>query len=346
MASVTRMTTRQILVTAPKSSLSYLVQGIRDVGVVDLKVIEAADPPGDVVLLILAEDGSRQDLLDRMQAVFGPEDEDCWRITLLPIEATVPRLDVEEEAEKPKERREFASTGRTREEIYDSVWRNARTDRNYITFVVLSTIVAAFGMLADNVAVVVGAMVIAPLLGPNLALSVGIALGDGQLMAKALRTNLAGVVVALGLSLAIGLLWPPDLASRELLSRSAVGFDGMAIALASGAAAALSLVTGLSAALVGVMVAVALLPPTVAIGLFVGFGHPDLANGAATLLAVNVVCVNLAAQTVMISRGITPRTFYEKKSASRAQWISAAISLGLLGVLAGLIWWRLLHPAA
>jgi hypothetical protein len=213
------MTTRQILVTAPKSSLSYLVQGIRDVGVVDLKVIEAVEPPGDVVLLILAEDGSRQDLLDRMQAVFGPEDEDCWRITLLPIEATVPRLEeAEKEEEKPKERREFASTGRTREEIYDSVWRNARTDRNYITFVVLSTIVAAFGMLADNVAVVVGAMVIAPLLGPNLALAVGIALGDGRLMGKALRTNLAGVVAALGLSLAIGLLWPPDIGSRELMS--------------------------------------------------------------------------------------------------------------------------------
>ncbi|EAQ10625.1 putative hydrophobic protein (TIGR00341 family) [Maritimibacter alkaliphilus HTCC2654] len=339
------MTTRQILVTAPKSTLTYLVRAIRDVGVIDLRVLEATDPPGDPVLLILADDDDRQTLLDRMQAVFGPENEDDWRITLLPIEATIPRVEEEDEKEEPKERREFASTGRTREEIYDSVWRNARADRNYITFVVLSTIVAAFGMLADNVAVVVGAMVIAPLLGPNLALAVGIALGDGKLMGKALMTNLVGVAIVLALSLAIGLIWPPDLAAKELMSRSEVGFDGMAIALASGAAAALSLVSGLSSALVGVMVAVALLPPTAAIGLFVGFGQPTLAVGAATLLAVNVVCVNLAAQAVMASRGITPRTFYEKKVAARSQWISAAISVGLLAALAALIWWRLLHPA-
>lgn len=339
------MTTRQILVTAPKSTLSYLVQAIRDVGVIDLRVIEATDPPGDPVLLILADDDNRQDLLDRMQAVFGPENDNDWRITLLPIEATIPRIEEDKEEEEPKERREFASSGRTREEIYDNVWRNARADRDYITFVVLSTIVAAFGMLADNVAVVVGAMVIAPLLGPNLALAVGIALGDGKLMGKALKTNLIGVLIVLALSLAIGLVWPPDLEAKELMSRSEVGFDGMAIALASGAAAALSLVTGLSSALVGVMVAVALLPPTAAIGLFVGFGQPALAVGAATLLAVNVVCVNLAAQAVMASRGITPRTFYEKKAAARSQWISAAISVGLLAALAALVWWRLLHPA-
>ena len=49
------MTTRQILVTAPKSTLTYLVRAIRDVGVIDLRVLEATDPPGDPVLLILAD---------------------------------------------------------------------------------------------------------------------------------------------------------------------------------------------------------------------------------------------------------------------------------------------------
>ena len=66
------MTTRQILVTAPKSTLTYLVRAIRDVGVIDLRVLEATDPPGDPVLLILADDDDRQTLLDRMQAIEEP----------------------------------------------------------------------------------------------------------------------------------------------------------------------------------------------------------------------------------------------------------------------------------
>ncbi len=333
------MSLRQIIVTSPASTLPYLVQAIEAVGCIECRVLTAGED-GKAVLLVLANDDNRQALLDRMQAVFGPENDGEWRITLLPVEATIPRAEAEPEA-----RREVASTGLTREEIYTSVWKNARVDRNYIVFVVLSTVVAAFGMLANNVAVVVGAMVIAPLLGPNLALAVGVALGDGALMRRALVTNLAGVAVVLGLSGVIGVLAEPVFTAGELMSRSEVGFDGMAIALASGAAAALSLVTGISSALVGVMVAVALLPPTAAIGLFAGFARPDLVMGAATLLAVNVVCVNLAAQVVMMTRGITPRTFYEKKSAARARWISAGVSVTLLIALGALVWWRLIQPA-
>lgn len=332
------MSLRQILVSAPAATLPYLVKAIEGEGCVEMRVLTASQPDGDAVLLVLADADNRQVLLDRMQAVFGPENEGDWRITLLPVEATIPRVE-----EEPEERREVASTGLTREEIYTSVWKDAQVGRNYIVFAVLSTVVAAFGMLANNVAVVVGAMVIAPLLGPNLALAVGVALGDGALIGRAIRANLAGVVVALGLSLVIGLLVPPTFESMELMSRTDVGFDGMAIALASGAAAALSLVTGVSSALVGVMVAVALLPPTAAVGLFVGFGRVDLAIGAATLLAVNVVCVNLAAQVVMMTRGITPRTFYEKQKAARARIVSASISVGLLIALGALIWWRLIH---
>lgn len=339
------MSLRQILVTAPAATLPYLVRAIEAEGCVEMRVL-TTQPEGDAVLLVLADADNRQALLDRMQGVFGPENEGDWRITLLPVEATIPRIEEGEdegEARKP-ERREVGSSGLTREEIQTKVWENARTDRNYITFVVLSTVVAAFGLLSDNVAVVVGAMVIAPLLGPNLALAVGIALGDGALIGRAIRTNLAGVVIALGLSVLIGFVATPDFESKELMSRAVVGFDGMAIALASGAAAALSLVTGISSALVGVMVAVALLPPTAAIGMFIGFSRPDLAMGAATLLAVNVVCVNLAAQAVMFTRGITPRTFHEKKSAARARIISAAITVALVAVLAALVYWRLLRP--
>ena len=158
---------------------------------------------------------------------------------------------------------------RTREEIWNDVWTQAKTDQTYLIFVVLSTIVAALGPVRDNVAV-----------------------------------------------------------------------GAMAIALASDAAAALSLVTGVSSALVGVMVAVALLPPTAANGLFLGAGEVSLAMGAFLLLAVNVVSVNRSAQTVLFWRGVRPQTVYKEKEVRIGRVVAGVFWVGALLTLAALMWWR------
>jgi uncharacterized membrane protein len=117
----------------------------------------------------------------------------------------------------------------------------------------------------------------------------------------------------------------------------------VALALASGAAAALSLTTGLSSALVGVMVAVALLPPAASTGLLAGAGDMAGAEGALLLLAVNVVSVNLAAQVVFLGRRIRPLTWFEKKVAARYSAIGLALWLVALALLIGLILWRRRH---
>lgn len=334
------MSLRQIIVSAPKDTLPDILRQAEEHEALSTTATADLHNTDHICVHILATQHTRQALLDRLQSLMGPRDD--WRITLLPVETTIPFPEEEKEEEEDDATKAARKTrgGQSREEIYNNVWKQAQTDRNYLVFVVLSTVVAAFGMIADNVAVVVGAMVIAPLLGPNLALAVGVALGDSKLMGRAITTNAAGIALALGLSLLIGAVWPVDATSKELMSRTQVGFDGMAIALASGAAAALSLVTGLSSALVGVMVAVALLPPTAAIGLFLGAGLPENALGAALLLCVNVACVNLAAQVVMLSRGITPRTWFEKKQARRSTLINGGIWLGLLIALAVLLWVR------
>ena len=132
-------------------------------------------------------------------------------------------------------------------------------------------------------------MVIAPLLGPNIALAFATSLGDRELMWQALRTNLAGLSLTLVMAIAIGLIWPGYLGSFEILVRTDVKPDGIVLALASGAAAVLSLASGLSSALVGVMVAVALLPPLATLGLLLSSGHWREAAGAGVLLGLLVV---------------------------------------------------------
>jgi uncharacterized hydrophobic protein (TIGR00341 family) len=166
-----------------------------------------------------------------------------------------------------------------------------------------------------------------------LSLALGTALGEKRLMWRSIGTNLAGLALTLALSFLIGLLWPVNINSPELLARTDVGLDSVALALASGAAAVLSITTGLSSALVGVMVAVALMPPAVTLGLMLSSGQYSLAIGALLLLAVNVVCLNFAANFVFIAKGVGPRTWHEKKQARRSTVFSLIFWTVLLAVL-------------
>lgn len=267
---------------------------------------------GRQAIRILLTDENVQPALDALQIVLGAQS--TARIIVFPIDATLPQPSTEKEKNEDK-------AISSRESMYATVDRNTRLDSNFVVLVILSTLVAAIGLVKNNVAVVIGAMVIAPLLGPNLAFGLGTALGDIHLMKKSLKSLLSGISIAILLAYIIGLLWPFELTSPELLARTEVGLDSIALALASGAAAALSLTSGLPSVLVGVMVAVALLPPAAALGLTLGHARIDLAMGAGLLLVANIVCVNLSAKLLFLLKGIQPRSWAEKEKAKRSMTI-------------------------
>jgi uncharacterized hydrophobic protein (TIGR00341 family) len=278
-------------------------------------------PPGEDgrrVIRMLVEPEKRQDTLDALQAILGNSEN--IRIHMSPVEVILPRKNNgdEKEIEKAKAKAKKESVQTTREEIYSSVEKNAHLDKNYLVMIFLSTVVVAIGLLKNNVAVVIGAMVIAPLLGPNIALGLATALGDTVLMWKSLKTTFVGVIMTLILSIGIGIVWPDNLDSPELLARTVVGIDSAVLAMASGAAAVLALTTGVGSVLVGVMVAVALLPPTATLGIMIGAAKYDLALGAGFLLAINVVCLNLSANIAFLLCGVTPRTWIEKQKARQS----------------------------
>lgn len=262
------------------------------------------------VTRMLVRPEKQQKVIDALQQIL--EKSETARIIILPVEATLPYPEIDEEDNKRR-----AKT-RSREELYSNIVAGSTLDNNFIYMVILSTVVAAIGLLEDNVAVVIGAMVIAPLLGPNIALAFAASLGDTQLIWKALKTNLTGLSIALLLSIIIGFSWPLNFESKELMMRTSVDIDGVVLALASGAAAVLSITASWMSSLVGVMVAVALLPPAATLGLMLGSGHFTEAAGAALLLAVNVVCVNLSAKLSFFAKGIKPRTWLEKEKAKQS----------------------------
>jgi uncharacterized hydrophobic protein (TIGR00341 family) len=201
----------------------------------------------------------------------------------------------------------------------------------------LSAIVAAVGLARDNTAAIIGAMVIAPLLGPNMGLALATTLGDPTLATRALRTNLTGILVAAVVAFACGLLLSVDPASPEIASRTVVGPTDLIVALAAGTAGALAFTTGVAASLVGVMVAVALLPPLVVGAMLLATGHVGESLGALLLLLTNVISVNLAGVGTFLLQGVSPRTWWDAERSKRMTRRALAVWITLLAVVVVLI---------
>ncbi|WP_416898965.1 MAG: TIGR00341 family protein [Minwuia sp.] len=327
------MTARIIEVIA-EDRQTERIRSLADSSGADDVIIGARTDDGRRVIRIACGTLDRQRLLDALQMMLSTSSN--WRIIILPVEATLPIIEEEKhDSEKAKQKR--MTGGLSREELATQIGRGAELDQNFALLVALSAVVATIGLMEDNIAVVIGAMVIAPLLGPNLALAFATAVGDMTMIRKTIVTNAFGVALTLVLSVGVGLLFQENLESEELLSRTRVDLDSIAVALASGAAAALSLTTGLSATLVGVMVAVALLPPAATVGIMLGWSEWKLAADALLLLAVNVVCVNLSAQLIFRTKGIRPRTWFEAKKAKWSIRINLAVWTVLLIALAAII---------
>lgn len=288
---------------------------------------------GGSITKILIKSDKAETVLDMLESFFSKGEPP--RIVILPVEATLPR------PEEPEGVKEERSPGRiSTEELYQKMLRVSGVSQRYIVMTVLASFVAAIGLLKNDAAVIIGSMVIAPLLGPNMALSLATALADFKLAKKAIITNIIGFTVVLSISILMGLFMKVDPAIPQIAARSDVSNFYIFIALAAGVAGAYSIAAGVAEALVGVMVAVALLPPLAAAGLLLGAGYWMNATGALLLVLVNVVSINLSGVTTFILKGIQPENWWEAKSAKKAVKIAITIWLTLLLILGVIIFFE------
>jgi uncharacterized hydrophobic protein (TIGR00341 family) len=286
-----------------------------------------------VVRVVL--DGKRvEGLLDALEPMCSDRDDGGIRVLVGNVDAMLPEPEIEEDAVESDGKQDDEDPDRlSRFELIDRVRRDAALNRQYIFMVILSSIVAAIGLTRGNVAVVVGAMVIAPLLAPNMALALAATLGDFRLGGIAVRTGLIGMTIAVLLGTVLGRVMVVDPTVTEIASRTTIHELDIVLALAAGAAGALAVTNGVSGALVGVMVAVALLPPLLVMALLAGSGEWRGAWGALLLYSTNVASVNLAGIAVFLARGITPRSWWDKRRARRAAWWAMAFWVSALIVL-------------
>ncbi len=296
---------------------------------------------GLAVVRVLVHSDRAEPVLREFGARYG--NHPGYRVTILEAEATIPPPPPLEElasrdAEAPGENGKAEDPARIAcAELVQKLSGSASVNRVFILTVILSTVLAAIGLVRDNMAVIIGAMVIAPLLTPNMALSLATTLGDVKLARNAIWVNGVGLVLALLLSLAISSLIEVDLTVREISSRTVVSLGDVVLGLAAGCAGALAYTTGLPAAVVGVMVAVALLPPLVTCGLLVGVGEFALAWRAFLLLATNIICVNLAGVATFLWQGVRPDKWWQAERSKSMIRLSWAVWTTLLAILIALI---------
>ncbi|MEX2228135.1 MAG: DUF389 domain-containing protein [Dehalococcoidia bacterium] len=192
-------------------------------------------------------------------------------------------------------------------EVYRAVRNAARANLDFYVMMALATAIAALGLLLDSAAVVIGGMLVAPLMAPLVALGLGVVQGDARLLRLATAGAVRGSLLSVAIGAVIAIAIPNASLTAEVLSRTRPSLLDLGVALAAGAAAAYALSREhLSAALPGVAIAAALVPPLAAAGIALALLDPAAAGGAALLFAANLVSIAAAAGAVFFLLGFRP----------------------------------------
>ena len=214
-------------------------------------------------------------------------------------------------------------------ELIWSAEKSASANLDYVVMIVLSAALATLGLLTNSVAVIIGAMLVAPLMSPISSFSTGMATGILHLTRRASLTLFTGVTLALLISILMGVVLPFDTPTDEMLARGSPNLLDAAIALVSGWVAAYATARkGIPAALAGVAIAAALMPPISTIGLGLALRNFDLAFGANLLFLANIAFIIAAQYSTFLWMGMHPSKDREGAtlSRSRAWWIVLFLS--------------------
>ncbi len=259
-------------------------------------------------------------------------------ISVYNVEAFVsPTLDkIKEKAAKEK------STKNPLELLVNATDKHVRPNKDTLVMALFATLVAFSGLFLDNVAIVIGAMLLSPLLGPLSAFAVNTNLGR---LRKVLisQFSILGLLVSIILLSAVTTFIVSQFVtipvnSGQIVLRMHVSFSDIGIALVIGLAGGLALFVGIPELLVGVAVAVALVPPATVAGIGLALLDTKLFVGALALTFVYLIGLELGSSVMLRIRGVTPRRYYQKGEAKKKFAYSMAILAILLGILSAIVY--------
>lgn len=214
-----------------------------------------------------------------------------------------------------------------------SVARDARLDRKFLLLITLSSAISTLGLLQNSPAVVIGAMLVSPLLGPIMGMGFGLVTLDSRLIRRALTTLAAGMALAIIVAMVLVWVSPVQDVTSEFRARTRPTLLDLGVAVVGGVAGVYAILRKLSGVMVGVAIATALVPPLSTIGFGLATLRPEFALGAALLFLTNTLAIAFAATIVARLNDFGPSL---TRQHTLMQVTGIIVVLGLLAIPLGL----------
>jgi uncharacterized hydrophobic protein (TIGR00271 family) len=201
------------------------------------------------------------------------------------------------------------SRAQRQQETREAIRQGASLTLTYAVMNMLATVIACYGLLVDSTAGIIGAMVVALLLGPIAGVGLALVDSDTHLLRRSLLAGVVGIAIVMATAFVIGFLHRDIPISQEMLARTRPGSFDLAIALAGGVAATIATISrGVNLSLVGVAIATALVPPLSTCSMLLARGDTHLAGGAFLLAFTNIVAIQFASSVVFWVAGFSNTT--------------------------------------
>ncbi|MFW7377518.1 MAG: TIGR00341 family protein [Oligoflexus sp.] len=192
-------------------------------------------------------------------------------------------------------------------ELFSHLRENSQVSESYVVLMVLSTLLACFGLFANSSPVIIGAMILAPLMSPIISLSMGVLRQNQRLVSDSSKTLLFGVSLALGFAMILTWVTPLRIINDEISARLSPTLLDLGIAVISGIAGAYAHARAeIAKSLAGVAIAVALVPPLAVAGIGMGWAEWSVFFGAFLLFLTNLSGIVLAAALTFLFLGFSP----------------------------------------
>jgi uncharacterized hydrophobic protein (TIGR00271 family) len=223
-------------------------------------------------------------------------------------------------------------------DLFQRMRMAARPSINYFVLIALSALIATLGLLLNSPAVIIGAMLVAPLMSPIVAAATGIVFGDERILSDAITATVQGVLLAIFLAVVATLISPLAAVTGEVLSRTRPNLLDLGVAIFSGMAGAYAIAREeVSAALPGVAIAAALMPPVCTVGVGLALGDASTAGGALLLFVANLSGIIVSSSVVFLLLGVRPPRRVERQQRLRRGLILSIISLVVVSIPLALI---------
>ncbi len=298
---------KKVIVTARKEDLKKIEPVLENI----LYVIEKEGPL--IKINIYIPDEGLDDLINKFQEVLD------FRLKETMIEVFTPDFVISSVLKRAEKKAEKEREKTPVEKLIDSIRPQRSLDIGKIALTSIAGIIALTGLFLNNVAIIIGAMLLSPLLGPIYAFAINTALGRGKDAFKSIGNLSIMILIVIVISYLATLFIDPFIELRktsEIRSRIDTGLIYVIMAILLGFASIFALSKGISEVIAGVAIAAALLPPAVVVGIAFAL-YPQDAIDAIILTLENVLGLMAGSLSAVIILGIGPRKYYEKTVARK-----------------------------